>query len=308
MSFGISRSLLADLRCPDDAAELLVESDAAESEDVVDGELVCTRCAGRFPITGGIVRFLDDGALDEESAFEKEIRNEHAIADGFELDRQYGPVSRAELDPTIEALDLQPAHRLLELGCGNGRYTQRVSGMCEQVLAVDFSDEALVRLRHRLGQGGNVGLVQADITRFRVAPGSFDRALSTLVSNLPSRAHRDAMYRLAADALTPEGRFVFGTHLQGIRERLTGVPKDGRYPETKIYRYNFTLAECRSEPSTCFGRVTARPIQVFVPLLRRLPRPGLYRQSRILEHVPVLRGFGALSVCVASQPRSGSEG
>ena len=107
--------------------------------------------------------------------------------------------------------------------------------------------ESLKILVQKLQPGLPVGLVRADITNLSIAPRSFHRVLSTLVSNLPTREHRLSMLHLASDSLTKHGRFVFSTHYYGIRERWGGVAKSGRYTKGGIYRYYFRKNEIKRE-------------------------------------------------------------
>jgi SAM-dependent methyltransferase len=122
------------------------------------------------------------------------------------------------------------------------------------------------------------------------------------MSNLPTRAHREATYRLAARSLRPGGRFVYSTHHHSIRDRLTGKPKSGHYRKGGIYRYQFSLRECVEEASAHFRTVRARPLRVYLPLSRRLRMP-LELQSRIGERIPIVRGLAQLVLCSASDPR-----
>ena len=290
-------SLLSLIRCPADGGELVAGSSEGGNPGVH-----CSICARDFAYSGGILDLLESESLDEESRTERSIRDVHAAQDGLDLDWQHSPSHMTEIAPTIEALRAAPDQVLLELGCGNGRFTVLLLDACAAIVAVDFSREALVRLRARAGPRDDLLLVHADVTKLRVAPGSFDRALSTLVSNLPTADHRRAMYRLASEALRPDGRFVFGTHLHGIRQRYLRTPKSGRYPDSGIYRYNLTLSECRAEPSDFFRRVEAHPCQIYLPLVRRLRRVDPHRLSRALERVPLLNLFGALTVCTATRP------
>ena len=166
---------------------------------------------------------------------------------------------------------------------------------------MDFSRPALERLRDKLPDSGAVGLVVGDVTTLAVQPGAFDRVFCTLMSNLPTRKHRDATYRLAARALRPSGRFVYCTHHQGLHERLNGEPKSGHYKEGGIYRYNFSVSECAEEVRPFFGNVHARPIRVYLPLSRTLGLP-LEAQSRFGEAIPGLNKLGDLVLCTASAP------
>ncbi len=52
-------------------------------------------------------------------------------------------------DHTIASLGTHHFARALEVGCANGLLTQRLSSVCESVVAIDVSDTALQRARHR---------------------------------------------------------------------------------------------------------------------------------------------------------------
>lgn len=306
MDTGFPVSLISVFRCTKDGTVLRLDRDSRLCDNqalVWQGALLCDACCGAFPIDNGILNLMEANALDEESRREFAIRDERAAkAAGTNgpawYENEYG---RTELIPTIEALSAGPGTMVLELGCGDGRYTLVLAGECRWVVAVDFSLESLRIMQQRQQNQRNIALVLGDITTLKVRTAAFDRVLSTLVSNLPSRAHRDAMYRLAAAALKPEGRFVFSTHYYGLWQRLSGKSQAGRYRDSGIYRYYFTLRECRGEAQDFFGSVTARPIQFYLPFAGRLGLP-LVKISRMLETFPLLNELGQLILCTAEQP------
>jgi SAM-dependent methyltransferase len=207
-----------------------------------------------------------------------------------------------EVDALLEALDLSPEHRLLEMGCGRGRFTTRVASMCSEVVAVDISLQSLRAAAARL-EGGDVALVHGDATKPLVAAGHVDRVLGTLASNLPDRATRQASYRTAAAALRPGGKFVFSTHYLGLRARMDREPREGRYTEGGIYRCLLTAADVREEAAPYFRRLRIRPICVVLPFSRRLGVP-LAPLDRVARRIPLVRAFGDLLLVEASEPRS----
>jgi SAM-dependent methyltransferase len=206
----------------------------------------------------------------------------------------------AEMVPHIEALQLSGSESLLEIGAGSGRYTAQLASQCSSIVAVDFSREGLTQMVRRLAGHPHVIPVQADIKDLRVAPESFDRALCTLTSNLPTRELRAVMFRLAYDALKPGGIFVFGMHYWGPAARRQGLLKDGRY-DNGIYRYYMTEEEARAEASAVFQQITVRPVQIILPGTYRFRLP-LYPISRMAERLPVLRNLGWLLMGVARKP------
>jgi SAM-dependent methyltransferase len=208
-----------------------------------------------------------------------------------------------EMQPTIRALQLHSSAVCFELGCGTGRYTVHIAPQCASFLAIDFSGESLRILARKLDGRSHIGLVQADVTRLRLAPHAFDQGLSTLVSNLPTAGAREAMYRLAAEALKPQGRFVFGVHYHGLFQRIRGVPKEGAYTEGGIYRCNFRRREIAAEVRAHYRDVDVLPVQIPVPLGRRLGLP-VVRISLLFGRIPLIRQTANLLLVTASRPRT----
>ncbi len=198
---------------------------------------------------------------------------------------------------------------LLELGCGSGHFTAKLVDRFDPIVAVDFSLNALKRCAARLPPGANVALVHADITNFAVQRGGFRRCLSTLVSNLPTWAHREAMYRLAARALAPDGLFVFGTHHHDARGRLRGAPKAYNYDGSGIFCQAFTRREIIAEVRSHFPDVDVARIDISFRGLGRLdrlfaPRLGKGAVERLATKVPIVNLMARLLLVSAHPNRS----
>lgn len=302
---GFPIDMISLLRCTHDDSELVLEPDYRQSADmrnaIESGNLRCQHCQSIFHIDRGVLNLLDHSRMDEESLHEQKSRD----ANGFTVDPLVTNLDHAnnemEMISTLKSLPVVPASLILELGCGEGRYTLPLASSAK-VLAVDFSIEMLGILRNRLPASARVGLVMADISSLKVSASQFDYVLSTLTSNLPSSGHRENLYALARHALRQSGRFVFSTHHHGFRQILSQVEKSGRYRPGGIYRYNFRVRECVEEASPFFKLVHARPIQIHLPFARSLKLP-IVRLSRLLERVPLLNKFGMLVLCVAEHPR-----
>lgn len=305
MSFGFPIQLISRLCCTSDGEVLKPDYNYAFDEEdglIRNGILRCSKCKAAFSIDHGILNMLNGIAMDDESQHEQQLRNRHAIRSSQSNEPPWweNEHNHMEMVPTLEALSVRHEHITLELGCGDGRYTVLLAAQSQWVLAIDFSIDSLRLLRQRLNKMRNVGLVLGDITTMKVTS-SFDRILSTLVSNLPTWEHRNTMYHLAASALKVNGRFVFSTHNHGFRQRLQGEPKSKRYTEGGIYRYNFTVKEIRTEIRQYFNVINTRPIQIYLPFARRLRLP-LFSLSRFFEHIPLINGLGELILCTAEQP------
>lgn len=307
MVIGFPIQLISTLRCTSDSAELELGQDCQLSEDgtsITHGALHCTTCRRSFPIDDGILNMIEDDVLDEESRHEQQLRNEVAVGStsATGMARYDTDQDSMEMIPTLEAVSAARDEAILELGCGDGRYTVLLAEQCQWILAVDFSQQSLRTLRQRLKNVANVALVLGDVTTIKTRDASFDCVFSTLVSNLPTREHRSALYRLAARSLRPDGRFVFSTHHHGLRQRLFGIAKSGRYRHGGIYRYNFTVSECKAEARRYFEVVKAGPIQIYFPFARSLRLP-LLALSRFLEPLPLVNRLGELVLCTAKRSR-----
>jgi SAM-dependent methyltransferase len=291
---GFPASALSLIRCPADGGELHA---SVASEFIKAAKIFCLRCVYTARIDGGILDLLDPESLDVESSREVNLREVEwagAVKPITDLDL-------AEMQPHIEALQIRPGYRLLEFGCGTGRYTLSLAPHCSLIIAVDFSRAALVKIAQQAPK--NTALVRADATKIRTKPGSFDGVLSTLTSNLPVADHRRMLYAAAAEALNDGGTLVSGTHHYGIHARLSGLVRNGRYSENGIYRSHNTRVEIQSEVGSFFRDVRVRPVQVLLPYSRTLGLP-LLRISRLAERIPGLREFGMLLLTVARQPRA----
>ncbi len=292
--------LLELLRCFHGRGRLVA---AGRETRISEGILRCECCGRDHRISGGILSLLDESSLDSESANEMRIRDRGAQGDDSPV-ADLGAMDAAETVPTLAELQPSDAAAVLELGCGTGRYTLPISGRCGLLLAVDFSRDSLVALARKLPDDPRIGLVQADVTRLLTAAGAFDRILSTLVSNLPTDAHRAAMYLLGARALRKGGRFVFSTHNYGVREVLRRAPIEGPYSSAyPVYRRLFSPAEIVSESSRYFRRVRCRPVQIVLPFTRAGWFP-IVSFSRAAERVPGLNRFARILLFTAEDPVS----
>lgn len=318
------RDLLPLLRCSRDAGVLTAgEELPSGGAGIVDARLVCTACAAEYRIEDGIARLLD-GPLTPEDQHEIALRNvEYASTtpDCF-VPPDFGWRSELsdwlEIPPHLAALEPLDGCRVLELGCGDGRYTILMGHLGARVLAVDFSINALRKLSHWLLSGiaptayrparrlpaailsSRIGLVQADISQLHAAPRSFDRALSA--TPLDCRDERMRMYRAIADALADGGRLVGGVEHDDLARRLLGLPTARRYRQGGIFIEHFDPAAMRREAGPYFLRLRIRPIRPRMPFVHRLPLDWAVRISRAAGVLPVLRGFGELLLMRAERP------
>ena len=307
MYSGFHPELLPLLRCPNDQQPLGLEQPEWAEGSVISGRLTCAGCGQDYLISNGIAILLETQDLDPEGQREQRIRDEGNRGD-FQQDAERHEWVESDTDwmemlPTLGAMATARGQVVLEFGCGSGRYTLPLAKTGALLLALDFSLGSLRTLAQRLPPGMTIGLVQADATRRCVAPRCFDRVLSTLVSNLPSREHRLAMLRVAAEALNDAGHFVFSTHHQNLINRLLGRPPSGRYTAgaNGIFRYYMRREEILRESSVYFRRIACRPVQIFVPFTR-WTGISIVTMSRLAEWIPLLRQQGALLLAKVAEP------
>ena len=301
------REMVPLLRCNNDAGELAIATELkCNDAGVLDAVLRCRICGAEVRIVDGIARLLPD-QLSSEDRHEMSIRN----AIDYDENNQ-GPFVpppdgwRSTLSDMLEVpehlneLKSSGADIVLELACGDGRFTALVAQSGARILAVDFSINALHLLAHRLPSGAQVGRVQADINHLQVASRSFDRALS--LTPLDSRDERMAMYRMIAAALKDDGRYVASAEHDDLNRRLLGLPLLRRYSRGGILIEHVSAKTMRREAAPYFSEVRIRPIRPRVPLIGRLPRRFALPMLRLIAAIPVTRQFGELLLLTARCP------
>lgn len=299
---GYPTSHIRFLRCKSDGGSLQISKASKGLHGFIwDGSLCCQSCGREYQIIEGIVRMLDPQELDEEGAHELRLRDEQsAIAPNFLSTPSAEFWNRLEMGPTLSALALSEDCALLELACGAGRYTVRLIGKCRFFVAVDFSIVSLRALAEQIYSGTEIGLVHVDITRLVLTPQCFDRILSTTC--LDNREQRMAMHRLASNALTEKGCYVFSNEFYNLRTRLLGLPRNQRYTPGGMYFCRLEKDDVLRETAPFFKHVQVRPIQVPVPFTRNLGFKWKMILARIAEIIPLVRDMGELLLVRARKP------
>ena len=152
--------------------------------DIEEGQLECTSCAARYPVTRGIPRFVPAAGYADNFGLQwNQFRR-------TQLDSHSGqPISRARFlsytgweRPDIEG------ELCLDAGCGAGRFTEVAGSMGARVVAVDFST-AIDAARDNLHGRADVDFVQADITRLPFEDGTFSHVYCLgVIQHTPSPA------------------------------------------------------------------------------------------------------------------------
>jgi len=208
--------------------------------------------------------------------------------------------------------------RALELGCGDGRLAILMAQMGAEVLAVDFSYTALRQFARNLSLGVaptsyrpkfrstppslalQVGLVQADISCFHVAPSSFDRVLSATPCD--SRDERMRMYQTIAHALKEDGRYTASLEYDDLNRRLLGLPALRRYTPGRVLIEHLSIATLQRELMPYFDRVRFRLVRAKLPFVRFLPKNAKIILSLAATKIPILKEFSEIVLARAERP------
>jgi ubiquinone/menaquinone biosynthesis C-methylase UbiE len=150
----------------------------------------------------------------------------------------------------IDLLDVEPGHRVLDLGCGRGETTHELVRRGAEVVAMDYSWDA-AQLTHE-GAAGAASVLQADGTRLPFTDGSFDRVLlSDVIEHVPWTMSIQMMNEVHR-VLSPTGQALVHT-----------------------------------APNVWFIALVKRPLVLLLRLTRRKPaleRFALYDQLRYAMH------------------------
>jgi ubiquinone/menaquinone biosynthesis C-methylase UbiE/uncharacterized protein YbaR (Trm112 family) len=301
------KDMVSILRCNEDAGEFaIVKEDRVLGDGIIDARLRCNICGSEFPIEDGIVRLLPH-QLSPEDQHEMIIRDSidyDCTNPGFFISPAEGWRSvlsdKLEVPAHLKELRVSQSNTVLELACGDGRFTSLIAESGPRVLAVDFSINALRLLAHRLPAGARVGRVHADINHLHCASRSFDRAIS--LTPLDSRDERMAMYRMVAHSLTDDGRYVASVEHDDLNRRLLGLPQVRRYSRDGILIEHLTKKALRREVAPYFAKLRIRPIRPRVLLVTKLPRLFALAVLRTVAALPLVRQFGELLLLTAQRP------
>lgn len=238
-------TLLETLRCPGCRSEL---SAAAE--------LICAQCGNSYPIIHDIPRLLlptmrDALEGESKSTEHDETQAETALSFGYEWHRfpeMYEEWEKQFLDyMQPHAADFFPGKKILDAGCGNGRFAYYAAKYGAEVWAIDLGPA--VEVARRNTKARNVRVVQADLHNPPFALESFDFIYSIGVLHHlpdPEAAFQNLLRFLKPGGVVqiylywkPEQRPIKAAMLSGVSaaRRLTT-----RLPHSAVYALAYPTA------------------------------------------------------------------
>lgn len=206
------QELLASLRCPACGGALVLVADCVE----------CRPCRTAHQVVDGIPRFTQDQHL---ASFGRQW-NKYEVAHDDE-DRATFQAKTGIALPHLRGL------RVLDAGCGGGRYSKVCGEAGATVIGADHS-AAVVKARQLCSHLPNTSFVQADLKHLPLEPQSFDFVFSIGVM------HHDADTKSVFDAVSklvkPGGRYSVWLYRRNqwwqeiindaLRRRTTRLPPE----------------------------------------------------------------------------------
>lgn len=179
-------SLLTKLLCPNGGEPLHCSADSSE--------LVCPACGRRFPVRQGIPRFVGQQHLESFGLQWNRYEVAHIDEDRATFQAKTGL-----------SLDELQGLRVLDAGCGGGRYSRVAGEAGATVIAADHTsavDKAADLCRHLPA----VRFLQADLKHLPLPSATFDFVFSIGVMHhdIDTRAVFDAVARM----VRPGGRYA----------------------------------------------------------------------------------------------------
>jgi 16S rRNA (adenine1518-N6/adenine1519-N6)-dimethyltransferase len=176
-------------------------------------------------------------------------------------------IDRNILNILLEAADLQPKDRVVEVGPGLGVLTQALLDRVAALIAVEKDNRLVPYLRERFADNKNLTLIHSDILDCDF-PALFPAPGHKLVANLPYAIAARLLVELTAIATPPE--LIVVTIQREVADRLIAVPSSQDYGLLSILlQRHYAIDTVKHIAPSCFwpqptvqssiSRLTLRP-------------------------------------------------
>jgi 2-polyprenyl-3-methyl-5-hydroxy-6-metoxy-1,4-benzoquinol methylase len=201
------------LACPDCGGQLTLRDQALAEDDpgeVREGSLD-SACGRSFAITGHVARFVPIHNYADSFGFQwaQHAKTQIDVETGYNLSRE-----RFRTATTWENL---AGKRVLEAGCGAGRFTSVALELGAELVTFDYSTAIDVNVQNS-GLHDAVTYLQADIYRIPVRPASFDAVFCMGV--LQHTPDVRVAFMSLADVVKPGGELVIDVYKKTLPAML----------------------------------------------------------------------------------------
>ena len=156
--------------CPECDKKIVLKFASEESNDrIKEGILSCNNCKSNFTIKNYIPRFVPSENYANSFGFQW---NKHARVQIDKFCRQ--PISRDRFFRVTEWPENLEGQKILEAGCGAGRFTQLALETGADVYSFDYSNAVEANIANN-GLPANLHLFQADIYHIPLKRASFNK-------------------------------------------------------------------------------------------------------------------------------------
>ncbi|MBI4526151.1 MAG: methyltransferase domain-containing protein [Deltaproteobacteria bacterium] len=210
-------SAMRFLVCPACKSDLEVDVCSRRGQEIIEGSLTCAACSVKYPILGGVPRFVSAGSYASSFGFEWN-RFRTVQLDSFNGTKE----SERMLEETTGWKEEDFKGRLvLDAGVGAGRFAEVVAGKGGEVVGIDLTD-AIDAAYANIGDRDNVHLIQADIFAMPFRKHAFDLAYS--IGVLHHTPDTRAAFDRVADTVKKDGAFaVYLYHRYGPDAHSTDI-------------------------------------------------------------------------------------
>lgn len=171
-------------------------------------EFICANCTKHFPIKDEIPRFVESESYASSFGFEW---NTHRVT---QLDHAHSDLSEKTFrEKTGLTPEQVKGKRILDVGCGMGRFADVVSRWGGEVVAIDLSS-AVEAAYENLKDRDNVAVLQADVFGLPFKEEVFDIIYSIGVLHHTSDCER--AFRALPKFLKPGGKIVIWLYDKNI--------------------------------------------------------------------------------------------
>lgn len=162
-------TLLEIVACPCCKGSLVPQFERCVGDEIVTGILKCNSCGGEHPIQNGIPRFVPKQTDADSFGFQWNRFSTTQLDSHSQL-----PISKQRLfHSTGWDWDAMKGKRVLDVGCGAGRFAEIALQSGANVVAIDYSS-AVDAARRNLATYKTVEVIQASVFDLPFLPGSFD--------------------------------------------------------------------------------------------------------------------------------------